>query len=180
MADVARGQHDALRLAGRTGRIDDGDGIRLCEFRVPVDARAGMGKYHVEQILWRRLRPLLQNAIAQRCVATADERGRAVFHHGHQLRGRLARIKRNHDHTFRHQGQVERDPLDAVVRQQGAAVAFLQTARRNKGSGLADQIQSSRAVTEPDLPSRSSWSTVVSLAASSWAKMFSRKFIVLA
>ena len=141
MADVARGQDDALGLARCTGRIDDGDGIRLCKFRVPVDARAGMGKYLVEQILRRRLRPLLQNAIAQRGVAAADQRGRAVFHHGDQFRGRLARIKRNHDHAFRHQGQIERDPLDAVVRQQGAAVAFLQTARRNKGPGLANQIQ---------------------------------------
>ena len=82
VADIAGGQNDAFGLARCPRRVDDGDGIRIRELWVSVHAGAGMGKYFVEQILRRGLRPGLQNAIAQGGIAAADECRRAILHHG--------------------------------------------------------------------------------------------------
>ena len=109
----------------------------------PLTLAPAMRKYLVEQILRRRLRPVLQNAIAQGGIAAADQCRRAVLHHGDEFRGRLPRVERNYDQAFRHDGQIERDPVDAVVRQQGAAVAFLQTLGQQERTGLRYAFQQS-------------------------------------
>ncbi len=77
-------------------------------------------------------------------VATTDQRRRTILHHGDQLCGRLPGVERNHDQTFRHDGQIERNPVNAVVGQQGAAVAFLQTSLHEKRASLAPRESSVR------------------------------------
>jgi len=44
----------------------------------------------------------------------------------HQFARRLPRIQRHDDQPLRHDGQIHRDPLDGIVRQQCAAIALLQ------------------------------------------------------
>ena len=92
---------------------------------IPFDARLALENISVEQILRRSFRPSLEDAVAQCGVAATDQRRRAVFHHGDEFGRRLARVKWNYDQTFRHDREIERDPVDAVRREQGAAVAFL-------------------------------------------------------
>ena len=52
--------------------------------------------------------------------------GEQSFIMADQFGWRLARVERNYDQAFGHDREIERDPVDAVVRQQGAAVAFFQ------------------------------------------------------
>ena len=77
----------------------------------------------------------------KRGIAAADQRRRAVLHHGDQFRRRLPRVERHHDQAFGHDRQIHRDPVDAVCREQGAAVAFLQprAARNARACPIASQ-----------------------------------------
>ena len=95
----------------------------------------------IEQEARRRLRPLLGDEGAQRGVSATDQSRRAILHHRHQFRRSLARVQRDDNQAFRHDGQVHRHPANAIRRQQHAAVAFFESSAGQEGARPPDQAQ---------------------------------------
>ena len=183
VAHVAGGQDDTLGLARCPRGIDDGDGVRLREFWVSVHAGAGMRKYLVEQILRRGRRPGLQNAIAQRGIAAADDCRGAVLHHGDEFGGRLARVERNYDQSFRHDREIERRPSRCRCAPAGRSGRLSSDPCDNRNARACATSFSNPWPPRPQLDlalHRGAPGAASCLpAASSWAKMFSRKFMCL-
>ena len=84
----------------------------------------------------RGLRPQPFYFGGDRGVKAENARGRGILHHRDEFSGSLAGVERDHDYAFGHQGQVQRGPANAVWGQQGAAIAFFQTAGLQKVAGL--------------------------------------------
>ena len=79
---------------------------------------------------------MLRDRIPQRHIAATEQARRAILHHGHKFRRSLPRVQRNDDQALGHDGQIHRNPFNAVMCQQRAAIAFVQALAGKKSSSL--------------------------------------------
>ena len=85
------------------------------------------------------------DGLAQFLAAAAQQGRGAIAHHGGQLFGGLPRVEGHGDQPLSHDGQIHRRPLDAVVGQQGAAVAATQAIVMQEQADPPDGVEKGAA-----------------------------------
>ena len=144
--EVGPGQHDALGLAARAGRVDDRDGVVLGEIAPPRVA-GGVG---LED-------PVEHRDLARLAVGGGDGRrqlvrrreqglGAGVVQHDRQLLGVLPVVEGDHGGARREDRQVRRDPARRVGGQEGHLVAGTDPQAREEGPGPGDEFAQTPAV----------------------------------
>ena len=89
----------------------------------------------------RCTRPCRAKSILQRRVPATDHGWLSIANHGREFGGRLPRIKRHNQDPIGHRRQIQSDPLDAVWRQQRAAVALTHTGCSEKCASHLDAFE---------------------------------------
>jgi hypothetical protein len=131
---VADIQANALGLARRAGRVDDGREIGVLSrvwtferWRIRCRFLQNFVKKHKPS----RVRPLrrqrLRDRLAERRIACKQKPRQAILHHRCQFARRLARVKRHNNHAFGKQGEIERYPAGRVWRKKRATFAGLKS-----------------------------------------------------
>ena len=144
MSDVAGGEHHAFGFARGAGGVDDGDEIglgKLCGVAVATLAPA-CAKISSKQNIAAgppasACRMPSRNAASPQQISAGEQ----SFIMATSSAGGLARIERNHDQPSAMSARSSATQSNAVVRQQGAAIAFFQTLDDKERAGLRDQFQ---------------------------------------
>src|SRR6267143_6158651 len=89
----------------------------------------------------RSFGPGLRDTLAKGGITHEKESRLGILHHGSELRGCLARIKRHHDGAFSHEREVKRSPTDRIRREKRAAIARLQAGTAQIAAHTLDLLQ---------------------------------------
>ena len=144
---VAYIEHNALRFSGSAGGVNNRDRIRIGQRRrLCTDscclARRRRGENFLEQHQVGHGPGQCRTQISlQGGVTATDDCRLRITNHGRQFGGRLPRVERYNDDAIGHCRQVQSDPLDAVRRQQCAAVPLAEPGRGKKRASRRHEFE---------------------------------------